>query len=126
MASRRTRRSRSPTRIRDRGPWPEEVGPPEQVRSDVPALHVSAVRIVGRVDHRSIVEVRWVNDITSETGTWSREQMVDYLSGPDPGRAIVTDDLGPVDVRVVAGEPSYLQTFDGERPTSNLLWLPKF
>ena len=127
MANRRTPWSRSAAGLRHRGPSPEEIEPPpEAYDSHVTALRVCAVRTVGRVDHRSIIELRWVNDITGETGTWSREQMVEYLSDPNRGRAIVVDDLGSVEIRVVAGEPRYLQAFADEHPTDNLLWLPNF
>jgi hypothetical protein len=89
-------------------------------------LRISEVHLVGRIDHQHIVELRWHNEMTGQEGTSTREAMVDLLAGSEVVRAIVVDDLGDVEVRVVDADPPYLQTFADDRATDNLLWLPKY
>lgn len=98
---------------------------PTEPNSDV-VLRISEVHLVGRIDHQHIAEMRWRNEATGQEGTSTRQAMVDLVAGSAVVRAIVRDDLGDVEVRVVDADPPYLQTFADGRPTDNLLWLPKY
>lgn len=74
--------------------------------------------------HEHIASVRWMKSGSTETTTSTRAQMVEWIQGG--GDAWVADGQGAVQVGVVDATPPYLRTFADDRPTDNLLSLPRF
>lgn len=87
-------------------------------------VYITEVHMSGGTNHEHITEVRWRNPSTGGTGQSSREAMIDWID--KGGDARVKDRYGDVQVRVVRATPPYLRTYADDRPTDNLLSLPRY
>lgn len=74
--------------------------------------------------HEHIASIQWVNSAENTSNQSTRAQMVTWINGG--GVAWVADGQGAVQVGVVAADPPYLRTFADNRPTDNLLHLPRY
>jgi Protein of unknown function (DUF3892) len=81
----------------------------------------------GGTAHEHIQSVKWENPASSETGTSTVAQMVDFIDKQN-GKAYTWDgkDRADVAVRKPAGRKPYLQTYADGVWTNNLLALPLF
>jgi hypothetical protein len=85
---------------------------------------VTAISPTSARTHEGIGAVRWLNCSDSTSNTMTTAQAVDWL---DRGNVLwVADQSGPVEVRVVRGNPPYVRTVADNRYTDNLLALPRF
>jgi len=87
-------------------------------------VYITHVHMQGGTNHEHIAEVRWHDPGTRENGQSSRSAMVDWIT--KGGDARVQDNRGDVQVKVVRANPPYLRTYANDRPTDNLLALPRY
>lgn len=90
-------------------------------------VRITAIHLVGGTRHEHIQSVRWTNPNDSTTGESTRSEMVDWIDHRN-GSAYVQDSLGNIPVHTVhpANGSAYIQTYADNRPTDNLLYLPKY
>ncbi|MGD0742094.1 MAG: DUF3892 domain-containing protein [Acidimicrobiales bacterium] len=88
-------------------------------------VEITAIHLVGGTRHEHIASVRWVNPSSQETGSSTRETMVDWIENKG-GAAFVTDGQNTVSVAVVDAHPKYLRTYADGVWTDNLLALPRY
>ena len=86
-------------------------------------VQITAVQMVGGIQHEHIAQLYWIDLQTNERAWATRQQMVNFLSQA-PGQAIVRDQFGSIEVRIVNTTPQYVRTYADERWTDNLLSLP--
>jgi hypothetical protein len=89
------------------------------------ATFITHRHMVDGTRHEHIASVKWRNPDTSETGTSTREAMVDWIDNKN-GKAYVQGNGQPVAVGVVNAKPPYLRTHADGAWTNNLLALPTF
>jgi Protein of unknown function (DUF3892) len=75
-------------------------------------------------DHQHIARLRWSEVGSQNSRDDTREQMISWINGRVDAR--VKDQYGDVKVGVVNVSPPYLRTFKDDRPTDNLLSLPRY
>ncbi len=88
-------------------------------------IQIIARHMVGGQRHEHIAEVKWNNPGSGQTGSSSRDQMVDWLGNP-VNSAYVSDGRNIAYVRVVNARPPYIQTYADGKWTDNLLALPTY
>jgi hypothetical protein len=88
-------------------------------------VQVTAVHLEGGTLHQHIASVRWINPQTQDTGTSTRQVMVDWLRTLG-NRAVVFDGVRTVEVAVVNANPPYIRTHADGVWTDNLLSLSRF
>ena len=89
-------------------------------------IKITAIHLVGTVHHQHIAEMKWINPGTQETGTSTREAMVEFVRR-SPGEAYVQGPSEAAFLRVrEAAEPPYVQTYADDTWTDNLLSLPRY
>ncbi len=88
-------------------------------------IYITAIHLSGGTRNEHITEVRWSNPGSGETGTSSRETMVDWIRNKG-GDARVKGTYGDVKVGVVDANPPYLRTYANNNYTDNLLSLPSY
>jgi hypothetical protein len=89
------------------------------------AVYITHRRMVGGTQHEHIASVMWRNTQSAETGTSTRETMVDWIENKG-GAAFVQSGTAAVKVLVVKASPPYLRTYADGVWTDNLLALPEF
>lgn len=89
-------------------------------------VQITHVHMNSGVRHEHIVEVRWRNPDTNDTGTSTREAVVTWLRESDGNQAYVSDRTRRVFVGVVNASPPYIRTYADGVWTDNLLALPRF
>lgn len=87
-------------------------------------VYITKVHMSGGTNHEHIAEVCWYDPAARDTGQLSRSGMVDWIN--KGGDARVRDGQGEVQVKVVRANPPYLRTYADNRPTDNLLKLPRY
>lgn len=90
-------------------------------------VRITAVHLVGGELHEHIASVRWTNPSTGDTGTSTRESMVEWIEDKD-GKAVVGEGIEQVSVGVVdpSPGPKYIRTYADGKWTNNLLALPRY
>ncbi len=86
--------------------------------------YIIAVHMSGGDNHEHIAEVQWRDAGSGQEGKSSRATMVAWIDAG--GDARVKDSRGTVQVKVVRAHPPYLRTYADNRPTDNLLALPRY
>jgi catechol-2,3-dioxygenase len=86
--------------------------------------YIIAVHMSGGTSHEHIAEVQWRDPGLGQEGKSSRATMVAWIDAG--GDARVKDNRGEVQVKVVRATPPYLRTYADNRPTDNLLALPRY
>lgn len=89
------------------------------------AVYITHRHMVGGEQHEHIASVKWQNPQTNETGTSTREVMVDFIANKN-GQAYVNGNGRAVSVLVVKARPPYIRTYADGVWTNNLLALPLF
>ena len=88
-------------------------------------VYITEVHMSGGSNHEHIAEVRWHDPGSGEKGQCSRSAMVEWILNKG-GDARVKDHRGDVQVKVIRANPPYLRTYADNRPTDNLLSLPRY
>ncbi|MCY1074744.1 DUF3892 domain-containing protein [Archangium lansingense] len=88
-------------------------------------VYITEVHMSGGSSHEHIAEVRWYEPSSGKDDRSSRSEMVDWILNKG-GDARVKDYRGEVQVKVVRANPPYLRTYADNRPTDNLLSLPRY
>lgn len=94
-------------------------------RGAIMAVYIRARHMVGGNEHQHIASVQWQNTQNSNTGTSTREVMVDWIKNKG-GQAYVHDGVRAVSVGVIESDPPYLRTYADGVWADNLLALPTF
>lgn len=94
------------------------------------AIKVTARHMEGGYGHEHIAAVKWLNDITGQTGESSREAMVKFV-GEHVNQAVWCPDRHNSHVRAWVkvnsnGRIRYIQTVADDRWTDNLLSLQTY
>ncbi len=87
-------------------------------------VYVTAIHPVATTTHQGIDSIRWLNSSDSTSNTMSKAQAVSWLNNGN--NMYVAGETGPVEVKVIQGNPPYLRTVKDNTPTDNLLELPRF
>ena len=87
-------------------------------------VYVTAVSPVSAGTHEAIESIRWLDSSNSTSKTMSKQKAVEWLNKGN--KMYVAGESGPVEVRVVSGNPPYLRTIADNTYTDNLLWLPRY
>jgi hypothetical protein len=87
-------------------------------------VYIISIHMPRGTNHEHIESVRWRNPSSGATSESTRQAVVDWIDGG--GDARVQDRYGEVVVRVVRAAPPYLRTYADNRPTDNLLSLPRY
>jgi hypothetical protein len=87
-------------------------------------VYTTAISPMNAGSHQAIASIRWLDSDNSTSNVMSKAQAVAWLR--EGHRMWVAAEDGPVEVRVVDGNPPYLRTVRDNTYTDNLLALPRF
>jgi hypothetical protein len=90
-------------------------------------FYATAIKMpAGSTKHEHIGALRWLDCSKGTADTSAMSIMVDWVA-KNPGKLRVADAKGSVEVRAVrpSGRDPYLRTYADDRPTDNLLDLPR-
>lgn len=88
-------------------------------------IEITAIHLVGGVQHEHIAEIRWRNAADSSTGASSTVTTVEWLRVP-ANSAYVASGGASVAVGVVEASRPYIRTYADRVWTDNLLSLPRY
>ncbi|HET9342921.1 MAG TPA: DUF3892 domain-containing protein [Candidatus Eremiobacteraceae bacterium] len=91
------------------------------------SVRITAVHMVGGLEHQHIATLRWINEETGAEGVSTREAMVEWITSG--GVAYTRDAVGDqpyLRVRTTGWGTKYVQTYADGIWKDNLLALPRF
>ena len=89
-------------------------------------VYITHIRLSGGRGVQHITHVRWEQPSYGRSGTYARQQMVDYINGGNDVYVRGHGNANDAKVVVVNTNPPHLKTVADGRETNNLLSLPEF
>ncbi|WP_054816879.1 DUF3892 domain-containing protein [Nocardia arizonensis] len=93
------------------------------------AIRITEVHLEGGNTHEHIQLLKWIEDGTGNSDTWTRARLVTWIEDKGGHAYVQQPGTKPATVEVKTpgnGRPKYLQTRPDGDPRNNLLNLPKF